>query len=81
MLNTLKLGTEKRSLTLVAKILDIFLTVSSASISSQSLGPAKLIFQGIRNSMAADKMLSSCKYHTGTALSQETSCRNPVFTC
>lgn len=35
MLNTVKLGTEKHSLTLVAKILDIFLTVSSASISSQ----------------------------------------------
>lgn len=51
MLNTEKLGTEKHSLTLLAKILDIFLTVSSASISSQSLGPAKLILQSSRKKL------------------------------
>lgn len=60
MLNTGKLGTEKHWLTLVAKILDIFLPVSSASFSSQSLGPAKLILQGSRNVMAAEEMLSLC---------------------
>lgn len=56
--NPLRLGTEKHFLILVGKILDIFLTMTSASTSSHILGPAKFFKVAETALRAAEEMLS-----------------------
>jgi len=70
--NPLRLGTEKRFLILVDKILDILLTVTSASTSSHILGLAKFFKVAETALMAAEEMLSSYGYYKWIAFSQET---------